>query len=158
MIYREETRDLFTVNEEVVKPYCLAHCISADFAMAGGIAVSFNVFFNMKNKLINKYKSLTNQFTVCGPMILPELCYSLQYHSFYIYNLVTKCYVADKPTYEDLKTTLMNMKTHMVSFGKTKLAIPKIGCGIDGLDWKIVSQMIQEVFKDTEIEILVCIQ
>ena len=49
------------------------------------------------------------------------------------------------------------VKKYMLSMGYTKLAIPKIGCGIDGLDWRIVSDMIQEVFEDTKIEVLVCI-
>ena len=44
MVYREVESDLFKVN----KTYYLAHCISADFAMAAGIVVEFNKEFDMK--------------------------------------------------------------------------------------------------------------
>lgn len=39
LVYREVESDLFKVN----KTYYLAHCISADFAMAAGIVVEFNM-------------------------------------------------------------------------------------------------------------------
>lgn len=37
----------------------------------------------------------------------------------------------------------------------TKLAIPKIGCGIDGLQWDKVSDLLAEVFSAEPIEIVV---
>lgn len=40
----------------------------------------------------------------------------------------------------------------------TKLAMPKIGCGLDILEWNKVSEIIKDVFKDTDIEILVCVK
>jgi hypothetical protein len=36
------------------------------------------------------------------------------------------------------------------------LAMPKIGCGLDKLDWNRVSDMIREIFSDLDIEIMVC--
>lgn len=41
MDYKEVKMNLFSINKTADTPYCLAHCISADFAMAGGIAVDF---------------------------------------------------------------------------------------------------------------------
>ena len=37
-----------------------------------------------------------------------------------------------------------------------KISMPKIGCGLDGLQYDKVEKIIKEVFKDTNIEILVC--
>ena len=37
-----------------------------------------------------------------------------------------------------------------------KLVMPKIGCGLDRLSWDKVEPMIQEIFKDLDIEIVVC--
>ena len=37
-----------------------------------------------------------------------------------------------------------------------KIALPLIGCGIDGLEWKTVRKAIKEVFGDMDIEIVVC--
>lgn len=36
-----------------------------------------------------------------------------------------------------------------------KLAMPKIGCGLDRLNWDDVSYLIQDIFKDIDIEIRV---
>lgn len=36
-----------------------------------------------------------------------------------------------------------------------KLAIPRIGCGIDGLEWDKVSAVLQKVFGDQRVEITV---
>lgn len=33
--------------------------------------------------------------------------------------------------------------------------MPKIGCGLDKLDWTAVREIIREMFADTDIEILV---
>jgi hypothetical protein len=33
--------------------------------------------------------------------------------------------------------------------------MPKIGCGLDGLDWDIVSTLIKGVFSDTDVNIQV---
>lgn len=70
----------------------------------------------------------------------------------YIYYMVTK----DKsgtgffPTYESLESSLKVMRCHMVEHGVKELAIPQIGCGIDGLKWDEVEAKIRSVFDDTE--------
>lgn len=33
--------------------------------------------------------------------------------------------------------------------------MPKIGCGIDRLNWKKVSEIIKEIFEDVDIEIII---
>ena len=43
-------------------------------------------------------------------------------------------------------------------FSLFQFAMPLIGCGLDRLHWGKVSEMIQVIFKDTDIEILVCKQ
>ena len=158
MKYREEHRDLFGVNDfESGEPYCLAHCVSADFGMFGGIVIEFNRRWDMKNRLLQKYGNQKKNFMKIGPAVFPEEVENYG-HVTVVYNLATKPTVDSRPTYGDLNTTLKLMKSHMLVSGHSKLAIPKIGCGIDGLDWRIVSEDIQEVFKDTDIEILVCIK
>lgn len=154
MIYREIVKDLFTVNDDCPDdPYCLGQCISSDFAMAGGIALEFNKYFDMKNRLIKKYGSMERFFQKLGPFALPE-----SIDDFYIYNLVTKYYVWNRPSYLDVKTALEDMAKQMTVRGFHKLSIPRIGCGIDGLDWTIMAPIIQDVFKNTNIEIVVCVQ
>ena len=38
----------------------------------------------------------------------------------------------------------------------TKVAIPRLGCGHEGMDWEKVKEIIEEVFEDTDVEILIC--
>lgn len=138
MIYKEEQRDLFSVPHG----YYFAHCISGDYALGAGIAVEFDKLYDMKNKL-------KRQWSECGDANEALLVDN-------VFNLVTKRKCYKKPTYDSLREALEDLVQYTADEEVTKIAMPKIGCGLDGLDWNIVSQMIQEIFEDTDIEILVC--
>lgn len=144
MIYKEEVRDLFSVSED----YYLAHCISADFGMGKGIVVEFNKRFDMKNKLQTKYPNFVNDYHhyKYGGMALIE---------GRVINLITKERYWEKPTYETLRNALNIAKIRLPLECK-KIAMPVIGCGLDRLEWSKVSNIIKDIFSDTDIEILVC--
>ena len=147
MIYKEEVRDLFAVSEE----YYLAHCISADFGMGKGIVIEFNKRFDMKRKLQSKYPDYINEWhrrKWSFNCILEEK----------VFNLITKERYFHKPTYDSLYGALNLMKFISIQKAITKIAMPIIGCGLDRLQWDKVSEIIKEIFKDTDIEILVCKQ
>lgn len=76
----------------------------------------------------------------------------------YIYYLVTKDRCWEKPSYKTLKSALVSMKRHCVSRGVTSLAMPRIGCGLDKLEWRKVSKLIQCVFECMDIKIYVYVQ
>lgn len=42
-------------------------------------------------------------------------------------------------------------ETIKAGFGKEDLAMPKIGCGLGGGDWRIVSAIIESVFDDRDV-------
>ncbi|XP_069743793.1 ADP-ribose glycohydrolase OARD1-like [Narcine bancroftii] len=71
-----------------------------------------------------------------------------------IYYLITKTLAADK-AYDDLQKSLKAMRDHCLENGILKISMPKIGCGLDNLEWDKVSAIIQEVFKSTNITITV---
>lgn len=147
MQYREEVRDLFSVSED----YYLAHCISADFGMGKGIVVEFNKRFDMKRKLQSKYPDYLNQWhhkNYEGDCILEGR----------VLNLITKERYFHKPTYDSLTTALVVCGVTCLNNGIKKIAMPVIGCGLDRLQWDRVSEIIKEVFANTDIEILVCKQ
>lgn len=147
MVYKEEVRDLFAVPEE----YYLAHCISADFGMGKGIVIEFNKRFDMKRKLQSKYPDYINEWhrrKWSFNCILEDR----------VFNLITKERYFHKPTYDSLYGSLNLMKFISVQKCITKIAMPIIGCGLDKLQWDKVSEIIKEIFEDTEIEILVCRQ
>ncbi|MBQ7673215.1 MAG: macro domain-containing protein [Alphaproteobacteria bacterium] len=155
MIYKEEVRDLFSVPDD----YWFAQCISADFGMGKGIAVEFNKRYDMKNEVISFYlensidgsRDLTNAWDFARNQ---GFCLWVNR----VFNLVTKRNYWSKPTYETLENSLRIMKQSVVQSPVKKIAMPQIGCGLDKLKWEKVSKIIQDVFKDTDIEILVCRQ
>lgn len=147
----EEVRDLMTVPQG----YYLAHCISADCSLGGGIAKTIDEIFNMRYYLLatfgeeSKHKNLTlmNEFDEVGGEAV--LCGN-------VFNLVTKKNVYDKPTYKNLTESLLDMRQIMCDFGIKKIAMPQIGCGLDMLDWGIVTDIINEVFTNVDCTILIC--
>ena len=73
-----------------------------------------------------------------------------------VYNLVLKKKPSKKAKYKKLRSALEDMLENMDENLVTKIAMPKIGCGHEGLEWERVKEIIEEVFEDTDIEILVC--
>lgn len=134
-----ENKDLFTIPQG----YYLAHCISADFALGTGIAKAFDSVYNMRFKLFRQYPSYEYQG---GDAVLIDNTF----------NLVTKQKYWHKPTYESLREALEMMKEQLEFLNATKLAMPKIGCGLDKLSWPQVYDIICEVFEDMDIEIVIC--
>lgn len=134
-------QDLFTVPQG----YYLAHCISADFSLGAGIAADFDRVYDMKSKLFKFFWGY--EFDGGEALVVDN-----------VYNLVTKERYWNKPTYETLRAALVSMKNDCKNNLVTKIAMPKIGCGLDRLDWDQVEEIIQEVFDDTDVEILVCMK
>uniref|UniRef100_A0A3P9Q618 O-acyl-ADP-ribose deacylase 1 n=2 Tax=Poecilia reticulata TaxID=8081 RepID=A0A3P9Q618_POERE len=99
----------------------LVHCIRAD------IAVMFEKKFGRVSELKEQKK-------------LPGQCAVLTLDQRFIYYLITK------------KTAgLEDMKSHCLQNGANRLSIPRIGCGLDQLQWSEVSQILDQVFKETNI-------
>ena len=73
------------------------------------------------------------------------------------FNLITKDKYWKKPTYESLRISLKVMRDQAKASGIEKIAMPKIGCGIDGLSWPRVREMLKEMFEDDpNISIIIC--
>lgn len=120
-----------------------AHCISRDYALGAGIAVEFDKRYDMRNRLLKLAEE--------KPETLDEKCIEVEN----VFNLITKEKYWEKPSYNSLEESLLEMKEKL-SKNKKKLVIPKIGCGLDRLSWDKVEPMVQELFKDLDIELVVC--
>lgn len=116
-----------------------AHCVSADFAMGMGIAVEFDRRFNLKEQLKRIYNKNS------------ESCILLNH----VFNLITKEKYWHKPTYISLKKAVLEMKAICLDKNIKEIHMPRIGCGLDGLSWIIVKQIIQNIFRGTDIKIIV---
>lgn len=102
------------------------------------------------------FNCVSNRFVVVFKVTTGG-CAVLKDKDRFIYYLVTKPVTAAgvKPTYETLEGSLTAMRNHMVTNGVKDLAIPQIGCGLDGLQWDQVDARIRSVFGETDIEITV---
>lgn len=130
--------DLFNVPSE----YALAHCVSSDFRMGAGIALEFKKKFGSVQVLKNQHKT-------------PGEVAFIKFNSRHIYYLITKKHYWNKPTITNFKNSLWELKKQMQLAKVSKLAMPKIGCGLDRLAWCTVKNIIKSVFIDSEIKILI---
>lgn len=137
----EVKQDLFNVD----KKYTLVHCISADFALGAGIALQFNKLFDMKNKLHTKYPHFVYNYYQGNCLKIDNVC-----------NLVTKERYFHKPTYKSITESLEKLKKFCIEEHIEYLAMPKIGCGLDRLEWYKVKEILDKMFQDLNGEILVC--
>lgn len=137
---KEQVRDLFDVDNS----YAVAHCVSQDFKMGAGIAKQFR----------NRYPKMAEHCLSKNPKIGDAVMY--EHGGKIIFNLVTKKYYHNKPTYTSLEKTLVDMKKQMNQMGLQKIAMPLIGCGLDRLNWQKVKDIILSTFHDAGIEIIVC--
>ncbi len=76
--------------------------------------------------------------------------------AWYIQKRYVIYFLFQKPTYDTMQGALYLLKTDCQKEGVTKLAMPLLGCGLDGLQWDRVSEMIKETFQYMEIGIIVC--
>jgi O-acetyl-ADP-ribose deacetylase (regulator of RNase III) len=134
-----DNKDLFTMPQG----FYLAHCVDAHFELGAGIAKAVNSVYNMRAKLLKHYDSYVYHG---GDALLVDN----------VFNLVTKNTRWDRPTYDSLRESLEMMKEYMEFLDITKIAMPKIGCGRDGLSWGEVYEIIWEVFEDTDVTIVIC--
>lgn len=144
MNYREGKMNLL----DVPQGWWIAHCISADFTLGAGVAKQIDEVFNMRsmlNSLWGQNSPMAGQWK--APCCLP--CGN-------VFNLVTKERYWHKPTLNTLREALEEMAHYAEKMNVKKIAMPKIGCGLDKLNWDDVSAMIKNIFQDTDIEIVVC--
>ena len=73
----------------------------------------------------------------------------------YVYHMVTKPRHFEKPTYESVKTLLQQMMIHAEWSGVKRISLPRIGCGLDQLNWSEVKSLINDVFKRSYVAITV---
>jgi len=132
--------DLFDVD----KDYALAHCVGNDFLMGAGIAVEFKKRYENQNWLIDNSRGVGTALLLSAPLIERDVFY-----------LVTKPYSkTSKPTYADIEKSLKDMFHQAREKKIKKIAMPKIGCGLDGKSWRVVRELIKECQGD--IDILIC--
>ena len=148
MTYREVKADLFEYH---YKGYCLAHCISADFKLGAGIAKEFEKRYKLRNDLLDW---LGGEWY--SKIYMKGYGYAIFHDRHNVIDLVTKERYWHKPTLQSLRIAVERMRELCDYYNISKIAMPKIGCGLDKLNWKEVRSIIKDVFKDTNIDIVIC--
>lgn len=143
MRFTQQQGDLFELADE----YYLAHCISSDLALGKGIAAEFVKRYDMKYKLKARYPNgvVNEQGEWLNICVLESR----------VFNLVTKQKYWQKPTYATLREALIDMRDQAVAIKVKKIAMPRIGCGLDKLNWEKVMKIINDLFVDTDIDIII---
>ena len=60
-----------------------------------------------------------------------------------------------QPSHESLRSSLKQMRQHCIENDVRHLAMPRIGCGLDKLNWTAVKATIQAVFGETDVALTV---
>jgi len=68
---------------------------------------------------------------------------------------VTKEFHWQSPSYENLFKSLQNLKAHCKELQVTKLAFPRLGGGLDRLQWETVRKIMRFIFRDSPVYIQV---
>lgn len=118
------------------KEYALVHCVDAGFTFNAGLAKFFQVKYSTRDELRQAFPHY--HWTGHGECLITN--------DGNIFNLVTKNGYYDKPTLENLKEALVDLKEKCKAIGVSKIAMPRLGCGYDGLYWSDVRNAIDEVF------------
>lgn len=162
----EVDKFLFSMPSE----YALGHCVSRDMRMSAGIALYFKLLIN---HFCEQILTIIKVFNFCeincyfrsifgrvGELMDQKLTVGkvayLQKNNRFIYYLISKERCFKKPTYSTLTAAITNLRDLIVKHEVKKLAIPRIGCGLDKLDWPRVKNIIKNLFQGVECMIKVC--
>ena len=131
----EHTGDLFT---DAPADASLVHCVSADLRMGRGIAVEFR-------KRFGQVDALRDQDPKPGTVLV------LRDGARFVFYLVTKDRAWDKPTAHTLSTALDALRAACEGLGVHTLAMPRLGCGLDKMQWSRVRKMLEDTFQPASI-------
>lgn len=133
MIKYIENGDIFALDDV----YSFAHGCNCAGAMGKGIALQFREKFP---EMFTQYKDLC----LSGDFGLGDV-YLYQYEKGYVFNLGTQKTWKTKAEIIAIEQSLNRMFEIATLKEIKKIAIPKIGAGLGGLDWNLVKNMINDV-------------
>lgn len=70
-----------------------------------------------------------------------------------VYYMVTKEFYYNKPTLESFTLSLIALRDMAIKHEVKTISMPRIGCGLDKLNWYIVKELIRKTFDKTCIKI-----
>ena len=140
----ERIGDLFA--QEDLK--ALAHGCNCAGAMGKGIAVGFKERYPQMYKL---YQSFCKAGAVPGE-VFP---YYDRDTDVVIYNLMTQRHWTTPATIEAIEQSVRTMMEMLQDIQIKTVGIPKIGCGLGGLDWKDVQPLLEKISEEYKVTLVV---
>lgn len=162
---QEINKDIFEWIEENKKDnvIVLMHCISNDCALGAGIAKAIDEKFQEKESIKRAFGENLSWYGHGYNLTTGHLTIEDVSPRIFVCNLVTKEFYWNKPTYTTLHEALESSKGLLQAtarFAKReglemKIVMPKIGCGLDKLDWNRVKEMLIQ-YAGLDFDITVC--
>ena len=129
-------------NSFLQQPNSIGHCISTDARMT-------KVFAQFLSERVPRLRGTCRRANLLKDQVFPFWDSSSRR---YIYNLVTKEKYSDKPDLQTLATTLQSMQSHATMHGVSTIAKPKIGCGLDQMNWQDVVKLLRDIFAYSDVQ------
>jgi hypothetical protein len=123
------------------KEESFAHCVNEDFTMSTGFALQVKETHKCRANELKAQKKTVGE------------CAYLKYDKFYMFFLITKQFYHEKPTYQSLEKSLIDLLRQCKTLKVNIIGMPRIGAGLDLLDWNITSKIINKVYQLSNIQI-----
>ena len=104
--------------------------------MGAGIAVEFQRRFGLRGKILDSGEPLRSPTCVLTGRV---------------FNLITKRRSSGKPSYASIRIAIQKMRIIADACSVDRIAMPRIGCGLDRLSWAMVRQILKEELGETGI-------
>ena len=111
----------------------IAHCVSKDLRMSAGLARKMKSRFGGVGEM-KKLKRRVGDIAV------------IRRNGRSIIGLITKERFWGKPSYTSIEHSLIKLRSYLTDVNQSSVAMPMIGCGLDGKDWNIVENLIENIF------------
>lgn len=132
-------------TDAVVNP---VNCVGV---MGAGLAKQF------KDKYPNMFEDYKNW---CGTIAGIGILRVYERFSFdrplFIINFPTKYHWKDPSRLEYIESGLATLVFVVKKLGIKSVAIPKLGCGLGGLEWKDVNSLFKKYLFDLDVQVIVC--
>lgn len=135
-------------NEDVEAIVNTVNCVGI---MGKGLALQF------KNKYYNNFKLYANACRRNEVVTGKVLVYKIEplFNPKYIINFPTKQHWRDKSKIEYIETGLDDLVQTIHNLSIKSIAIPPLGCGLGGLNWNVIKQLIEEKLSGLNCNIIV---
>ena len=131
----------------VPQGYYLATAISRDKKFQVGLPALFEKNYKISKKLDRLESQFGEELRIGDACLIDN-----------VYLLVVKDSSYDAPDRDALIDAISQMHDNMNDFMVDKIAIPRLCCGKNGLDWDDVKAILEAEFQYDDVEILVCVQ